>query len=120
MVWSDPGRDSGSPSEGGLASIVPIHPPNTVGELTRGRSTAGQGLGDSNRAQDDLIQLSPSVKGLFHSAANQIEETGDYGMETRMRDHTEEIKEAGYRREEGSWRHGPINLSRDYTNESQT
>ena len=119
LVWSDPGRDSGSLIEEGLASVGPIHPPNTVGELTRGRPTAGQG--DSNRAQDDLIHLSPSVKRLFHSAANQIEETGDYGIGTRMSDPTQRIKEAGYRREEESWRHGAVYLSRgDYTDKSQT
>ena len=111
VVWSDPGRDSGSPTEGGLAPIVPIHPPE--------RFTTGQG--DSNRTQDDLMHLSPSVNGLSHSAASQIEETGGYGMEPWMRDHTPENKEAGYRREEESCRHGPMSLSRgDYTNESQT
>ena len=88
LVWSDPGRDSGSPTEEGLASVGPVHPPNTVGKLTRERSVAGQD--DSNRGQDDLIHLSPSAKGLFHSAANQIEETEDYGIGTQdERPHTE-------------------------------
>ena len=111
VVWSDPGRDSGSPTEGGLAPIVPIHPTE--------RFTTSQG--DSKRTQDDLMHLSPSANGLSHSAASQIEETGGYGMEHWMRDHTPENKEAGYRHEEESCRHGPMSLSRgDYTNESQT